>query len=57
MNEIVTLTRIDGTELYVNINHIITFYHNKDWDYTIVILSDGTQLDVKDSVWSIKQNF
>lgn len=57
MNELITLTRIDETKLYVNINHIVAFYHNKAWDYTIVILSDGTQLDVKDSVESIRQYF
>ncbi len=57
LNELVTLTRVDETELYVNINHIATFYYNKAWEYTIVILSDGTQLSVKDSVESIKQYF
>lgn len=57
MNELITLTRIDDTTLYVNINHIAAFYHNKAWEYTIVILSDGTQLDAKDSVASIKQYF
>lgn len=56
-NELITLTRIDETKLYININHIVAFYHNKAWDYTIVILSDGTQLDVKDSAESIKQYF
>lgn len=56
-NELITLTRIDETKLYININHIVAFYHNKAWDYTIVILSDGTQLDVKDSVESIRQYF
>lgn len=56
-NELITLTRIDETKLYININHIVAFYHNKAWDYTIVILSDGTQLDVKDSVESIKKYF
>lgn len=57
MNEIITLTRIDETTLYVNIDHIAAFYHNKSWEYTIVILSDGTQLDIKDSVESINQYF
>lgn len=57
LNELVTLTRIDDTTIYVNINHIAAFYHNTSWDYTLVILSDGTQLDVKDSVQSIKQYF
>lgn len=56
-NELITLTRIDDSTLYVNIDHIAAFYHNKAWEYTIVILSDGTQLDVKDSVESIKQYF
>lgn len=56
-NELVTLTRIDETKLYVNINHIVGFYHNKPWDYTIDILSDGTQLDAKDSVESIAEYF
>ena len=57
LNELITLTRIDDTTLYVNINHIAACYHNKAWEYTIVILSDGTQLDAKDSVESIKQYF
>lgn len=57
MNEIITLTRIDETTVYVNINHIAAFYHNKAWEYTIVILSDGTQLDIKDSVESIAEHF
>nr|DAS03792.1 MAG TPA: Flagellar and Swarming motility protein [Caudoviricetes sp.] len=56
-NELITLTRIDETTLYVNISHIAAFYHNKAWEYTIVILSDGTQLDVKDSVESIAKYF
>lgn len=56
-NELITLTRIDETKLYINISHIVAFYHNKAWDYTIVILSDGTQLDVKDSAESIRQYF
>lgn len=57
MNEIITLNRIDETTVYVNLNHIAAFYHNKAWEYTIVILSDGTQLDIKDSVESINQYF
>lgn len=57
MNELITLTRIDETKLYININHIVAFYHNKAWEYTIVILSDGTQLDIKDSVESIANYF
>ena len=56
-NELIALTRIDETTLYVNINHIAAFYHNKSWEYTIVILSDGTQLDAKDSVESIAKYF
>lgn len=56
-NELVTLTRIDDSTLYVSINHIAAFYHNKSWEYTIVILSDGTQLDIKDSVESIAKYF
>ena len=56
-NELITLTRIDETTLYVNINHITAFYHNKAWEYTVVILSDGTQLDVKESVESIAKYF
>lgn len=56
-NNLIKLTRIDETKLYVNINHIVTFYHNKAWDYTIVILSDGTQLDVKDSAESLLNDF
>lgn len=56
-NNLITLTRIDETTVYVNINHIAAFYHNKAWEYTIVILSDGTQLDIKDSVESINQYF
>lgn len=55
--ELITLTRIDDTTLYVNLNHIAAFYHNKAWEYTIVILSDGTQLDAKDSVESIAGYF
>ena len=57
MNELITLTRIDETTVYVNINHIAAFYHSKAWEYTIVILLGGTQLDVKDSVESINQCF
>lgn len=56
-NKLITLTRIDETKLYININHILAFYHNQAWDFTLVILSDGTQLDVKDSVESIRQYF
>ena len=56
-NEIITLTRIDDTTLYININHIAAFYHNKSWEYTIIILSDGTQLDIKESVESIAKYF
>ena len=56
-NKLITLTRIDETTLYVNLNHIAAFYHNKSWEYTIIILSDGTQLDVKDSVESIAKYF
>ena len=41
----------------VNRNHIAAFYHNKSWEYTIIILSDGTQLDVKESVESIAKYF
>lgn len=57
MNELITLTRIDETKLYININHIVVFYHNQSWEFTLVILSDGTQLDVKDSVESITKYF
>lgn len=56
MNELITLTRIDETAVYVNINHISAFYYSNSWEYTI-ILSDGTQLDLKDSVESIKEYF
>ena len=56
-NELITLTRIDETTIYVNIDHIAAFYHNDAWEYTIVILSDGTQLDAKDSVESIAKYF
>ena len=55
--KLITLTRIDDTTLYVNLNHIAAFYHNEAWEYTIVILSDGTQLDAKDSVESIAKHF
>lgn len=57
MNELITLTRIDDTTLYVNINHIAAFYHNKSWEYTIVLMVDSTPLDVKDSVESIAKYF
>lgn len=56
-NELITLTRIDETTLYVNISHISAFYYSNSWEYTIVLLSDGTQLDVKDSVESIAKYF
>lgn len=56
-NELITLTRIDDNPVYVNLDHIAAFYHNKSWEYTIVILSDGTQLDIKDSVESIAEYF
>lgn len=56
-DKLITLTRIDDTKLYVNLNHIAAFYHNQSWEYTIIILSDGTQLDVKDSVESIAKYF
>lgn len=56
-NELIALTRIDDTTLYVNLNHIAAFYHNDAWEYTVVILSDGTQLDIKDSVESIAKYF
>lgn len=56
-NELITLTRIDDNPVYVNLDHIAAFYHNKAWEYTIVILSDGTQLDIKDSVESIANYF
>lgn len=56
-NELITLTRIDETTLYVNMDHIAAFYHNQSWEYTSIILSDGTQLDVKDSVESIAKYF
>ena len=57
MNELITLTRIDETTIYVNSNHIAAFYHNKEWEYTIVLLVGSTQLDVKDSVESIAKYF
>lgn len=56
-NELITLTRIDETKLYVNIDHIAAFYHNQSWEYTIIVLSDGTQLDIKDSAESIAKYF
>lgn len=56
-NKLITLTRIDDSTLYVNLDHIAAFYHNKSWEYTIVILSDGTQLDIIDSVESIAEYF
>ena len=57
MKNLITLTRIDETTIYVNIDHIAAFYHNNSWEYTIVVLSDGTQLDTKDSVESIAKYF
>lgn len=57
MNELITLTRIDETTVYVNINHIVAFYQNNSWEYPIVRLVDGTQLDIKDSVESIAKYF
>ena len=57
MNNLITLTRIDETTLYVNINHISAFYYSKSWEYTIVLLVGGTQLDVKESVESIAKYF
>lgn len=57
LNELITLTTIDETTLYVHRNHIVAFYHNKTWEYTSVLLVDGTQLDVKDSVESIAKHF
>lgn len=57
LNELITLTRIDSTKLYVNRTHIAAFYHNNSWEPTIVLLVDGTQLDVKDSVESIAKYF
>lgn len=56
-NELITLTRIDETTIYVNRNHIAAFYHNKSWEHTIVLLVDSTPLDVKDSVESIAKYF
>lgn len=56
-NELITLTRIDDTKLYVNPNHISTFYYNKSWEYTIILLVGGAQLDVKESVESIAKYF
>ena len=57
MHNLITLIRIDETTIYVNIEHIAAFYHNKAWEYTIIILSDGTQLDIKDSAESIAKYF
>lgn len=57
LNELITLTRIDDTTIYVNINHISAFYYSNLWEYTIVILVGGTQLDIKDSVESIAKYF
>lgn len=54
---LITLTRIDDNSVYANLDHIAAFYHNNAWEYTIVILSDGTQLDIKDSVESIAKYF
>ena len=56
-NNLITLTRIDDTKLYVNRNHISAFYYSNSWEYTIVLLVDGTQLDAKDSVESIAKYF
>lgn len=56
-DKLITLTRIDETTVYVNINHISAFYYNNSWEYTIVLLVGGTQLDVKDSVESIAKYF
>lgn len=56
-NKLITLRRIDETTIYVNLDHIAALYHNKSWEYTIVILSDGTQLDIKESVESIANYF
>ena len=55
--ELITLTRIDDTKLYVNRNHISAFYYSKSWEYTLILLVGGTQLDVKDSVESIAEYF
>ena len=57
LNELITLTRIDDTKLYINPNHISAFYYSKSWEYTIVLLVGGTQLDVKDSAESIARYF
>ena len=57
LNELITLTRIDDTKLYINPNHISAFYYSKSWEYTIVLLVGGTQLDVKDSAESIAEYF
>lgn len=57
LNELMTLTSTNGIKIYVNINHVVTFYHNNARDYTVVILSEGTQFNVKESVESIRQYF
>ena len=56
-DKIITLIRIDDTTLYVNLNHISAFYYSNSWEYTIVLLVGGTQLDVKESVESIAKYF
>ena len=56
-NELITLTRIDNTKIYVNPNHISSFYYSKLWECTLVILIGGTQLDIQDSVESIAKYF
>ena len=56
-DKLITLTRIDETTLYININHISAFYYSNSWEYTIVLLVGGTQLDVKESVESIAKYF
>ena len=56
-DKLITLTRIDDTTLYVNLNHISAFYYSNSWEYTIVLLVGGTQLDVKESVESIAKHF
>ncbi len=56
-NQLITLTRIDETKLYININHIAAFYYSKSLEYTIVILVGGTKLDIKGSVESIAKYF
>lgn len=57
LNELITLTRIDDTTVYVNSNYVTAFYHKKSWGYTIVRLVDGTKLDIKDSAESIAKYF